>query len=221
MELEDLPPVYALGEALFTAEQWPSLHRTWDEYEPVELFSSDGEFCFVAEEDGKLVGFILGTLIEKRNSAWTYGYVLWLGVDPNRKGRGIASRLLNKLTEVFIESGARMMLFDTDAENEPALRFFKHHGFGGEVQHVYMSKNLTSLPSYQRRRSKDRSKSASGTGGAGDTNGTSGSGDSGSGRSGKSRGKSSSSGGRSQSKSKRKRSKTSQNGGGSKRSSRS
>ena len=49
MKLEDIPAVYALGEAVFTADKWPSLYRTWDEYEPVGLFYSDGEFCFVAD----------------------------------------------------------------------------------------------------------------------------------------------------------------------------
>ena len=51
MELEDLPAVYALGESVFTADKWPSLYRTWDEYEPVGLFNSDGDFCFVADAD--------------------------------------------------------------------------------------------------------------------------------------------------------------------------
>jgi ribosomal protein S18 acetylase RimI-like enzyme len=48
MELEDLAGVYALGEAVFTADKWPSLYRTWDEYEPVSLFLSDGEFCIAS-----------------------------------------------------------------------------------------------------------------------------------------------------------------------------
>ena len=48
MKLEDIPAVYALGEAVFTADKWPSLYRTWDEYEPITLFSTDGDFCFVA-----------------------------------------------------------------------------------------------------------------------------------------------------------------------------
>ena len=89
MELEDLPGVYAMGEAVFTADKWPSLYRTWDEYEPVGLFHSDGEFCLVAERKGKLAGFALGSLIDKRNSAWSYGYLTWLAVDPALKRGGI------------------------------------------------------------------------------------------------------------------------------------
>jgi ribosomal protein S18 acetylase RimI-like enzyme len=152
MELEDLPAVYALGEAVFTADKWPSLYRTWDEYEAVSLFNSDGEFCIVAEYDERLVGFALGSLIEKRKSAWSYGYLTWLAVDPTLKRQGIATRLVDAITETFIRAGARMMIVDTDAENAAAIKFFRRHDFRNEDRHVYLSKNLTSHPDYQRLR---------------------------------------------------------------------
>lgn len=154
MELEDLPRVFQLGEQLFTAEKWPNLYRTWDEYEVIELFATDGETCLVAELDDRVVGFALGTLIEKRRSAWTYGYLLWLGVDPAVGRRGVASRLVTRLRDLFIEAGARMILVDTDAENHGALDFFRDQGFGNETAHVYLEQNLTQHPAYQRRRAK-------------------------------------------------------------------
>lgn len=163
MVLEDLPQVYNLGEKLFTPDRWPTLYRTWDPYEVVELFGADGEFCQVAvlsseEEAGrdKVVGFALGTLLEKRRSAWTYGYLLWLGVDPSFSRLGIGEDLVDTLTALFIEQGARMMLVDTDGENETALRFFRRIGFGNENQHVFMSMNLTNHPSYRRKRKRRR-----------------------------------------------------------------
>lgn len=144
LELEDLPAVYALGERLFTAERWPSLYRTWDEYELAEFFASEADNCFVAEDDdGRLIGFILGTIIEKRRSAWTYGWVLWLGVDPDIGRGGIASRLLERITERFEEEGVRILIADTDPQNEPAVRFFEKNGFGHPRSHVYLSKNLS------------------------------------------------------------------------------
>jgi len=152
MELEDLPSVYALGEAVFTADKWPSLYRTWDEYEPVGLFNSDGEFCFVADAEGAVAGFALGSLIDKRKSAWSYGYLTWLAVDPTMKRSGIATLLIEEITEAFIRAGARMMIVDTDAENDVAISFFRRHDFRNEDRHVYLSKNLTSHPDYQRLR---------------------------------------------------------------------
>lgn len=152
MELHDLAAVFDLGERLFTADAVPNLYRTWDEYELVDSFSADGEYCLVAEHEERVVGFVIGTIIEKRKSAWTYGYLVWLGVEPELVGQGVARRLVGRLTDLFIEEGARMMMVDTDAENEDALAFFKSQGFGNPVEHVYMSKNLTNLPAYRRRR---------------------------------------------------------------------
>jgi len=152
MELEDLPSVYALGESVFTADKLPSLHRTWDEYEAVGLYYSDGEFCFVAECRNRLAGFALGSLIDKRNSAWSYGYLTWLAVDPKLKRSGIASRLIDALTEAYIRAGARMMLVDTDATNKAAIKLFRKHDFLREDSHVYLSKNLTGHPDHQRLR---------------------------------------------------------------------
>lgn len=154
MEFEDLPAVFDLGERLFTADKWPNLYRTWDEYNLIQTFAADTETCLVAEFQGALVGFALGTVIDKRRSAWSYGYLLWLGVDPLCARQGVGKRLLNRLTEIFIAQGARIMLVDTEAENRPAVDFFHRHGFGNENRHVYMSKNLTNHPEYLRRRAK-------------------------------------------------------------------
>jgi ribosomal protein S18 acetylase RimI-like enzyme len=156
MELEDLAGVYALGEAVFTADKWPSLYRTWDEYEPVSLFLSDGEFCIVAEYQDQLAGFVMGSLIDKRNSAWSYGYITWLAVDPNLKRSGIASLLIEEVTEAYIRAGARMLIADTDADNAPAIKLFRKHHFLREDRHVYLSKNLSSHPEYLRLRNEKR-----------------------------------------------------------------
>lgn len=154
LELDDLSAVFKLGESIFTADEWPTLYRTWDEYELVSMFNSDGETCLVAEYEEHIVGFVLGTLIEKRQGAWSYGYLVWLGVDPQFRRAGVAKRLVDRLTEIFIELGARMMIVDTAAENEPALKFFENHGFGNRTEHVYLTKNLTRLPQYKRRQKK-------------------------------------------------------------------
>jgi ribosomal protein S18 acetylase RimI-like enzyme len=156
MTLSDLPAVYALGENLFPADKWPALYRTWDEYELAVHFASDYETCLVAELDERVVGFALGTLLEKRGSAWTYGYLLWLGVDPDVARKGVAARLFERMTDLFIKLGARMIMVDTDAENEAALSFFRSQGFGQETAHLYLSRNLTHDPDYLRHRKRPR-----------------------------------------------------------------
>ena len=143
MEIDDLADVFHLGEKTFTAREVPNLYRTWDEYEVVNLFQSDPEFCLVAESDERIVGFILGTTIEKSHSAWKYGHLVWLGVEPESHRQGIAVKLFKHFRSVMLESGVRMLLTDTEADNLPALHFFRKMGFGQPQQHIYMTLNMS------------------------------------------------------------------------------
>ena len=156
MTIDDLAPVFHLGEKLFTPDRWPALYRTWDEYEVVAFFEGDSDTCFVAEHEGKVVGFALGNVIEKRRSAWKYGYIVWLGVDPEMGRHGIGSMLFDAMRDKFIELGVRMILVDTDANNTHAIRFFKKTGFDHENKHVYLSMNLTHCAAYQNYRKRLR-----------------------------------------------------------------
>ena len=150
MEVDDLAPVFHLGEKLFTANTVPNLYRTWDEFEVVGLFQSDSEYCFVAEIDDRLVGFILGTVISKTKSAWKYGHLIWMGVDPGFARQGIADRLARHFLETMLEEGVRMLIVDTEADNLPALQFFRKMGFGNPQQHIYLTMNLSGrLPASQ------------------------------------------------------------------------
>ena len=143
MEIDDLAHVFHLGERIFTAKEVPNLYRTWDEYEVVSLFQSDPEFCLVAESDDRPVGFILGTTIEKSHSAWKYGHLVWLGVEPSFQRHGVAVKLFRHFQDLMLESGVRMLLTDTEAENLPALHFFRKMGFGNPQQHIYLTLNLS------------------------------------------------------------------------------
>ena len=152
MELKDVPEVFELGQKLFTAEQWPTLYRSWDDHELAQLFSTEADTCLVAEAEGRVIGFALGRVMEKPRSAWRYGWLLWLGVERRFKRSGVASRLVNQLRGLFIERDARIMLVDTATTNHGALAFFRRNGFGQEIRHVYLSQNLENDPRYIERK---------------------------------------------------------------------
>ena len=139
--IDDLAPIYHLGERLFTRDRYPSLYRTWDEWEVARLYNTDWEYCLVAEIEGILAGFILGTIFTKHSV--TYGYVNWMGVEPNFQRQGVGDRLVNKLIERMIGEDVQLVLADTDPENVSAINFFKRKGFNGERKHVFLSMNLT------------------------------------------------------------------------------
>ena len=138
--IDDIAPVFHLGEELFTSDLYPYLYRTWDEWEVIGLYNTDPEYCLVAEIDEQLAGFVLGTIITK--ASWIYGYILWLGVSPKFQRRRVADKLVDRIIARMIEDGARFMLVDTDPANTPAVKFFKRKGFGDVREHIVLSMNL-------------------------------------------------------------------------------
>lgn len=152
MEIDDIAPVFHLGEKLFTARKVPNLYRSWDEYEVVGLFQSDPEYCFVVETDDHLVGFTLGTMISKTRSAWKYGHLIWMGVDPAHARQGIGVKMFKHFRELVIKDGVRMLIVDTEADNLPALHFFRKMGFSNPQEHIYLRLNLSArLPNGDKR----------------------------------------------------------------------
>lgn len=144
MTIDDLADVFHLGERLFSARHSPNTYRSWDEYEVADLFYSDTEFCLVAEHEGRLIGFALGTIIDKARSAWKYGYLLWLGVVPEYQRLGIAERLFHRFKSVMLAEDVRILVVDTEADNQSAIQFFQQEGFGNAREHIYLTMNLDS-----------------------------------------------------------------------------
>lgn len=155
MAIDDIATVFHLGERLFTARSAPNLFRTWDEYEVTNFFQNDSEYCLVAETDDdeeQIVGFVLGTTVTKSHSAWKYGYLVWLGVDPDFHEGGVASKLFARFQDLMLGDGVRMMIVDSEADNLPALSFFRKMGFNHPQEHIYLALNLD--PQRQKRNGK-------------------------------------------------------------------
>ena len=147
MEIDDLAAVYHLGEKLFTSQRLPILYRTWDAHEVTEFFTADAEYCLTALIDDNLAGFILANTIIKEGTAWKrYGYLAWIGIDERFQGTGLGERLYRKLEDKFRADGVRMVICDTEAANDRAIRFFEKLGFGDEVEHIWLTKTLRRKP---------------------------------------------------------------------------
>lgn len=141
MNIDDVADVFHLGEDLFTFNMFPNMFRTWDEFEVIDFFSSETEFCLVATCKEEIVGFLLSTIIEKRSSR-KYGYLVWFGVDEAVRRKGVASKLFDKMKRIMEKNGVNMIIIDTQADNVEALEFFRKKGFSSPQDHVYLSLNI-------------------------------------------------------------------------------
>ena len=142
MEIQDVNNVYQLGNTIFTSNHI-NIWNFWDEDVVMHNFINDPEFCMVAtvkveKDQEKVVGFAFGTTIEKPKSSWKYGYLIWTGCDPNYQGLGLASELFNTMVELFAIEKVRMLMIDTQVNNEAAINFFRKLGFGHDEEHVYL-----------------------------------------------------------------------------------
>jgi len=142
MGIDDLSEVFHIGESIYSSQDFPIMYRTWDEYTVTSYFNSNPELCLVAESNGKVIGFVMATIIEKSQSAWKYGYVVWLGVRKRYQSTGVASRLYNSIEERFKGKGVRIILADIEGTNQRALNFFKKKKFERAQIYVWVKKTL-------------------------------------------------------------------------------
>jgi ribosomal protein S18 acetylase RimI-like enzyme len=142
MTIDDLPRVFHIGEEIFTSERFPLMYRTWDQFEIASLYTTDAEFCVVAERNKKVIGFAMATTIRKPRSAWKYGYVVWLGVKRRYHRHGIGERLYREVERRLEQAGIRMMIVDVEQGNNGALKFFEKMGFNTKKEYIWMTKTL-------------------------------------------------------------------------------
>lgn len=141
MVIDDLAPAFHLGEKLFTLKNLPNLYRIWDEYEIIDFYNSSSDYCLSAFVDGRLVGFLLGTVIEKTKRK-KYGYLVWTGVHNDFNGRGVASALFEDFKEAMVKENVSTIIVDTQADNKHAIDFFIKKGFKDPQDHIYLTMEL-------------------------------------------------------------------------------
>ncbi|GAB5031818.1 gcn5-related n-acetyltransferase [Nannochloropsis oceanica] len=162
MSLKDVASVFHIGETVFSSESYPQLYRTWSPYEVTDNLSTDGELCLVAEEVRKLppkrgrrpkeykehakrvVGFILGSVTEKKKKQEGCAYLAWVAVNEQYQRQGIGTELVGTIEALFKKEDMVTIVADTPESNVPARRFLEKLGFGNPISHVYMSLNIAS-----------------------------------------------------------------------------
>lgn len=94
-----------------------------------EHAQSGEEACFVAEHQGKVVGFMISYILTagfgEAKSAW----IATLGVDPNFMGQGIGAGMAQKIFEIYKSAGIENVYTTVRWDSTDLLSFFKTLGF--------------------------------------------------------------------------------------------
>lgn len=122
-------------------------HRVYRPTSYADLVTGDVagmlEFSFVAEVDGHVRGFILGRVAHVGEPATEVGSIQILGVHPDFWGRGIATKLVNALTEKCHSKGIRTVRIGIDERDSQLRGLFERMGFRrGRAQLVDYTKGI-------------------------------------------------------------------------------
>lgn len=110
--------------ALWTACPEVELNSADDSREGIARFlRRNPDTCFVAEEEGQLVGVILSGSDGRR------GYIYHAAVPPAMRGRGVGSMLVRAVLEKMHEAGVGKVGLLTFRDNEAGHRFWAKFGF--------------------------------------------------------------------------------------------
>ena len=94
----------------------------WNEPAMKGLFDGLGVFALVAEEED-LDGFILVRVVADETE------ILSIAVSPDRRQRGLASRLLEQACHRATGQGAARIFLEVAAANLPARKLYEKYGF--------------------------------------------------------------------------------------------
>ena len=138
-EARDFAALYRLGQACFA----PGIaySKTGLRY----FLAMDGAQCLVAEENERIVGFLLAE--ENRPLA----HIITLDVAESHRRRGIGSELLRQMEANLAAREVRSILLEAATSNTTAIAFWERHGYRSEA--VLKRYYLGRLDAYEMRKS--------------------------------------------------------------------
>jgi len=121
---------HAARDPRFRPKPSPEAEKAWSTYLREEIWASDTWCVFVAEDDGRLVGQILGELREPAPvfQPETYGYVTDIVVDPDARRAGVGRALFAALRDWMAGHGARYLRLQVLTSNEASQGFWRAVG---------------------------------------------------------------------------------------------
>jgi ribosomal protein S18 acetylase RimI-like enzyme len=90
---------------------------------------SENEACFVAERNGKVVGFMISYILTAGFGMAKSAWIATLGVDPDCMGQGIGASLAKEILKYYKSKGIENVYTSVRWDSTDMLSFFKTLGF--------------------------------------------------------------------------------------------
>lgn len=136
MRLEDYSRVYQL----WLSCKGMGLNDLDDSPEGIERYlRRNPETCFVAQEDGRIVGVILSGHDGRR------GFIHHTAVHPDHRGKGIGTALVEEAMAALDRCGIHKAALVVFARNQAGNDFWEHRGFTSREDLVYRNRAIREL----------------------------------------------------------------------------
>ncbi|MDD3194056.1 MAG: GNAT family N-acetyltransferase [Oscillospiraceae bacterium] len=139
MQLEDYEKVYAL----WTSCAGMGLNSVDDSQEGIGRYlRRNPDTCFVAEEDGELIGVILAGNDGRR------GFIHHTAVSPSHRRKGIGAALVEAALAALRRCGISKVALVVFGRNQAGNAFWEKQGFTSREDLVYRNRLLVELVRY-------------------------------------------------------------------------
>lgn len=110
----------------------------------LEFLTDKTKCIYVAEEEKKIIGFIVGELFDKTEYWYRkincFAELDELYVDEEYRSKGVGSKLMDKFKEWCKEQGVDRISLEVSSTNVPSILFYQKHSF--KEQYVVMEMAL-------------------------------------------------------------------------------
>ena len=133
-----LPEDYEGAYSLWERTPGMHLHSLNNTYGGIaRLIAENPDSCFVAEDDaGEVIGTALGATDGRK------GYLYHVAVDEGWQGKGIGTKLINRIYDVFKARGIVKIGILVVADNIEGQRFWKKQGWNTRPDVIYFDHDL-------------------------------------------------------------------------------
>jgi ribosomal protein S18 acetylase RimI-like enzyme len=131
MQAEDIPALLALWRQAGLAIR-PKGRDTTEAL--ARQFESMGRHWWMAEQDGKVIGAVMGTHDARK------GWINRIAVHPDYRRRGVASALADRVEQSLAEDGMEIFAALIEDDNETSCRLFEALGYEKYPVHYYRKK---------------------------------------------------------------------------------
>jgi [ribosomal protein S18]-alanine N-acetyltransferase len=122
-EPRDFPRLVEIDQACFVEG------IAYSEEEMRYFLSMPTAISLVGVQDEKIMGFIIGDRFRPRRASRSVGKIITIDVTPQAQHSGLGTLLMSSAETGLKQAGCDYVSLEVAVDNEPALRFYKKHGY--------------------------------------------------------------------------------------------